>query len=55
MEQVNLTKNGEKDMTEVITYKKMHFIKCLITTITDKCPTIDEIREMNKEIRKHST
>lgn len=38
----------------VMTDKQMQFIAWLITTATDKCQTIDEVREMNKEIRKHS-
>lgn len=42
-------------MVEVMTDKQMQFIAWLITTATDKCQTIDEVREMNKEIRKHST
>ena len=37
-----------------MTYKQMQFIAWLITTATDKCQTIDEVREMNREIRKHS-
>ena len=53
MRQVNLVKNGGKDMAEVMTDKQMQFIAWLITT-TDKCQTMDEVREMNKEIRKHS-
>ena len=55
MRQVNLMKNGGKDMVEVMTDKQMQFIAWLITTATDKCQTMDEVREMNKEIRKHST
>lgn len=55
MRQVNLIKNGGKDMVEVMTDKQMQFIAWLITTATDKCQTMDEVREMNKEIRKHST
>ena len=55
MRQVNLTKNGGKDMVNVMTDKQMQFIAWLITTATDKCQTMDEVREMNKEIRKHST
>ncbi len=47
-------KNGGKDMAEVMTDKQMQFIAWLITAATDKCQTIDEVREMNKEIRKHS-
>lgn len=42
-------------MIEAMTDKQMQFIAWLITTATDKCQTIDEVREMNKEIRKHST
>lgn len=40
---------------EAMTDKQMQFISWLITTATDKCQTIEEVREMNKEIRKHST
>ena len=54
MRQVNLMKNGGKDMAEVMTDKQMQFIAWLITAATDKCQTIEEVREMNKEIRKHS-
>lgn len=54
MRQVNLVKNGGKDMVNVMTDKQMQFIAWLITTATDKCQTMDEVREMNKEIRKHS-
>ena len=42
-------------MVEVMTDKQMQFIAWLITTATDKCQTMDEVREMNKDIRKHST
>lgn len=42
-------------MAEVMTDKQMQFIAWLITTVTDKCQTMDEVREMNKEIRKHLT
>ncbi len=42
-------------MVEVMTDKQMQFIAWLITTATDKCQTMDEVREMNKEIRKYST
>ena len=37
-----------------MTDKQMQFITWLITTATDKCQDIEEVREMNKEIRKHS-
>lgn len=40
---------------ENMTDKQMQFIAWLITTATDKCQTVEEVREMNKEIRKHST
>lgn len=34
--------------------KQLQFITWLITAATDKCQTIEEVRELNKEIRKHS-
>lgn len=40
---------------ERMTDKQMQFIAWLITTATDKCQSMEEVREMNKEIRKHST
>lgn len=47
--------NLEKEARmNIMTDKQMQFIAWLITTATDKCQTIDEVREMNKEIRKHS-
>lgn len=36
------------------TNKQMQFITWLITTATDKCQSIEEVRELNKEIRKRS-
>lgn len=39
---------------EEMTNKQLQFITWLITTATDKCQTIEEVRELNKEIRKHS-
>ena len=51
---------GKFDNTEreagmnAMTDKQMQFIAWLITTATDKCQTMDEVREMNQEIRKHS-
>lgn len=39
---------------EVMTDRQMQFIAWLITTATDKCQSMEEVREMNKEIRKHS-
>lgn len=37
-----------------MTDKQMQFIAWLITTTTDKCKDMDEVRKMNEEIRKHS-
>ena len=37
-----------------MTDKQMQFIAWLITTATDKCKDIEEVRAMNAEIRKHS-
>ena len=53
-------RNQGKDLPEVtgmveeMTNKQLQFITWLITTATDKCQTIDEVRELNREIRKHS-
>ncbi len=41
-------------MVEEMTNKQLQFITWLITTATDKCQTIEEVRELNQEIRKHS-
>ena len=41
-------------MVEDVTNKQLQFITWLITTATDKYQTIDEVRELNREIRKHS-
>lgn len=37
-----------------MTDKQIQFITWLITTATDKCQTIEEVHELNREIRKHS-
>lgn len=37
-----------------ITNDQLHFIIWLITTATDKCRTIEEVRELNAEIRRYS-
>ena len=37
-----------------MTDKQMHFIAWLITTVTDKCQTMEEVRALNAEIRRHS-
>lgn len=40
----------EMNMTD----KQMQFITCLITTATDKCQSMEEVREMSEQIRKMS-
>ena len=37
-----------------MTDKQMQFITWLITTATDQCKTVEEVRKMNEEIRKHA-
>lgn len=37
-----------------MTDKQLQFIAWLITTATDKCQTIEEVKAMNEEIRKYS-
>ena len=37
-----------------MTDKQMQSIAWLITTATDKCSTIEDVRKMNEEIRKHA-
>jgi hypothetical protein len=37
-----------------MTDQQMQFIAWLITTATDKCQSMDEVRKMNEEIRRHS-
>lgn len=39
---------------ELMTDKQMQFITWLITTATDKCQSLEEVRKMNAEIRKYS-
>ena len=46
---------GGKEMVTNMTDKQMQFIAWLITTATDKCSNMEEVRKMNEEIRKHST
>ncbi len=41
-------------MKEELTNKQLQFMTWLITTAIDKCQTIEEARELNKEIRLHS-
>lgn len=40
----------EKNMTN----KQVQFLTWLITTATDKCSSIEEVRALSEEIRKHS-
>lgn len=37
-----------------VTNKQLQFIIWLITTATDKCQTIEEVRELNAEIRRNN-
>ena len=37
-----------------MTDKQMQFIAWLITTATDRCKDMDEVRKLNEEIRRHS-
>ena len=37
-----------------MTDKQMQFIAWLITTATDKCKDMDEVRRLNEEIRRRS-
>ena len=48
-----LDNRGGKDMN-AMTDKQLQFIAWLITTATDKCKDMDEVRKMNEEIRRHS-
>lgn len=45
---------GERRTMNAMTDKQMQFIAWLITTATDKCQSMEEVREMNREIRKYS-
>ena len=49
----NVPRKGQAKMDNM-TNKQLQFITWLITTATDKCQTIEEVRELNAEIRKHS-
>lgn len=35
-----------------MTDKQMHFLAWLITTVTDSCGSMEELRAMNAEIRR---
>ena len=37
-----------------MTNKQVQFLTWLITTATDKCSSIEEVRALSEEIRKHS-
>lgn len=39
---------------DYMTDTQMQFITWLITSLTDKCETIEEVREMNETIRQRS-
>ena len=39
---------------ETMTDRQMQFLTWLITTATDKCQTMEEVREMNEQIREHA-
>ena len=39
---------------EIMTDKQVRFLTWLITTATDKCTSIEEVHELNREIRQHS-
>ena len=42
-----------KEVHMVMTDKQMEFITWLITTTIDKCQTIEEVHELNQQIRKN--
>ena len=48
------TSEEDMGMKEEMTNKQLQFLTWLITIATDKCQTIEEVRELNKEIRLHS-
>ena len=43
-----------KEVMNNMTDNQMEFITWLITTATDKCETIEEVKAMNEQIREHS-
>lgn len=49
----NVSGKGWAEMDNM-TNRQLQFITWLITTATDKCQTIEEVRELNAEIRRHS-
>lgn len=48
------SRQAERRKMQTMTDKQMQFIAWLITTATDKCQSMEEVRAMNEEIRKHS-
>ncbi len=38
-----------------MTDRQLQFITWLITTATDKCRDMDEVRKLNEDIRNHAT
>lgn len=49
-----ISQQAERSNMNNMTDKQMQFIAWLITTATDKCQSMEEVRQMNKEIRQHS-
>ena len=47
-------KRRKERVNNSMTDKQMHFLAWLITTITDNCGSIEEVKAMNAEIRRHS-
>ena len=54
MRQVNLIIIEREEGLDIMTDKQVRFLTWLITTATDKCTSIEEVHELNQEIRKHS-
>lgn len=47
--------NAEREVgMDAMTNKQVRFLTWLITTATDKCTSIEEVHELNQEIRKYS-
>ena len=52
MRQVNLIKNGGKDMVEVMTDRQYDGILQMIEMIVDSCKDLDEAKKKIAELRK---
>lgn len=52
MRQVNLTKNGGKDMVEVMTDRQYDGILQMIEMIVDSCKDLDEAKRKIAELRR---